>query len=331
MDKEAMERLTFPRREGDGLSFESGEIVSRNPLIQQIFEILPDVADSDCTVLIQGPSGSGKELFAQAIHAFSPRCAGPFVPVNCSAIPETLLESELFGYTKGAFTDAKKDKPGRFAMAESGTLFLDEIESMSPAVQVKLLRVLQEHEFEPLGATSPARIDVRVIAAAKESLAQLVGKELFRDDLYFRLNVFRIDLPPLKERLEDIPLLIPFLIKKFDHRFHRHIKTVSDDALEILMQYSYPGNVRELENIIEHAFVICHSDTIESRHLPEDCKLQSKKIAVTHRIGSPLEFAERQVVREMLDRFNGNKSATAQALGIHRCTLWRKMKRFGLL
>ena len=238
-------------------SYTFKDIVSKNHQMLNIFDTLPIISQSDSTVLIQGASGSGKELLARAVHNLSNRNQGPFIAVNCGALPDTLLESELFGYVKGAFTDAKTNKPGRFALAKGGSIFLDEIESMPFSIQVKLLRVLQEREFEPLGATSSVKADVRVITATKENLAELIKNEKFRDDLYYRLNVVKIELPPLIKRREDIPLLINHFIGKFNMKMGKLIEDVSRDVLNILLEYDYPGNVRELENIIEHACVMC--------------------------------------------------------------------------
>jgi len=238
------------------------DIISKNHKIKNIFATLPDIATSESTVLIEGPSGSGKELFAKAIHSLSNR-EGRYITLNCAALPDTLLESELFGYEKGAFTDAKSDKPGRFAMAEKGTIFLDEIGDISPALQLKLLRVLQEKEYEPLGSTITRRADVRVIAATNRNLKGQVEQRIFRADLFYRLNVIRISLPSLVERREDIPLLVDYFIKKLNLLKNKKIKTISPDALNILMRQEYPGNVRELGNIVEYCFVLCHGETIE--------------------------------------------------------------------
>jgi PAS domain S-box-containing protein len=307
------------------------DIVSKNHRILKIFDILPNIAESESTVLIQGPSGSGKELFARAIHNLSLRKNGPFVAVNCGALPDTLLESELFGYVKGAFTDAKKDKPGRFALARGGTIFLDEIESLPAAMQVKLLRVLQEREFEPLGATASAKADVRVIAATKDDLSKLVEKGAFRDDLYFRLNVVKLELPPLAARRDDIPLLIDHFIDKFNRKMGRYISRISAEVLGVLLQYDFPGNVRELENMIEHAFVMCRGEEIQLHHLPPEF---SQFKLTTHEPVStplPLQDAERQTILEALEKHNWNKVETAKALGLHRTTLWRKMKQYSLI
>lgn len=307
------------------------DIISKNHRIHQIFDILPNIAESESTVLIQGPSGSGKELFARAVHNLSLRNKGPFVAINCGALPDTLLESELFGYVKGAFTDAKKDKPGRFALAKGGTIFLDEVESLSPATQVKLLRVLQEREFEPLGATAPVKADVRVIAATKDDLSTLVEKGDFRDDLYFRLKVVKLLLPPMKERREDIPLLIDHFIEKFNRKMGRRIDHVSDEVLSVLMHYDFPGNVRELENIIEHGFVMCRGEEIQLQHLPPELVEGKYNFHISSAENTPFQNAERQTLLEALEKHNWNKVETAKELGVHRGTLWRKMKKHGLI
>ncbi len=306
------------------------DIISKNHKIQDIFAILPDVAESDSNVLIQGPSGSGKELFARAIHDLSFRKEKPYVVVSCGALPDTLLESELFGYLKGAFTDAKRDKPGRFAIAEGGTLFLDEVGDISPAMQVKLLRVLQEREYEPLGAITPLKADVRIIAATNKNLTELVKTGEFRQDLYYRLNVVRIELPSLSRRREDIPLLIEHFIGSFNLKRSKHISGVSAEVLKLLMRHDFPGNVRELENIIEHAFVLCRGKQIELEHLPEEITGQLELAGGQEVAGDPLRESESRAIRETLRRNNGHRGRTAQALGIHPSTLWRKMKRLGI-
>jgi PAS domain S-box-containing protein len=309
-----------------------GDIISKNHKIHEIFNILPDIAESDSTVLIQGASGTGKELFAKAIHNLSRRKIRPFIKVNCGALPDTLLESELFGYVRGAFTDAKKDKPGRFALANEGTIFLDEVGDMSPALQVKLLRVLQEKEYEPLGATGPRKTDVRVIAATHQDLSKLVREEKFRDDLFYRLNVVKIELPPLKERREDIPLLITAFVQKFNAKMSKEITGVSAQALRLLLRYDYPGNVRELENIIEHAFILCKGGQIEFDCLPKELIGPSGEMdpTVAPKEENLFEKAEAEVIEKTLKKCEGNRIKTAQELGIDRTTLWRKMKRYGL-
>jgi PAS domain S-box-containing protein len=310
-----------------------GDIISKNYLIHDIFNILPNIAESDSTVLIQGASGTGKELFAMAIHNLSRRKSKPFIKVNCGALPDTLLESELFGYVKGAFTDAKKDKPGRFALANEGTIFLDEVGDMSPSLQVKLLRVLQEKEYEPLGSTRPRKTDVRIIAATHQDLSKLVKEGKFRDDLFYRLNVVRIELPPLSQRGEDIPLLIDAFVQKFNAKMGKQIVGVSDQALRLLLEYEYPGNVRELENIIEHAFVLCGESRIDIDCLPKELKEDQEKrepSVVLRKEETPFGRAEAEIIKNTLNQFDGNRIKTAQELGIDRTTLWRKIKKYGL-
>ena len=308
------------------------DIVSKNHAIQDIFQILPDIAESDSTVLIQGPSGSGKELFSKAIHNLSLRKDNPFIKVNCGALPDNLLESELFGYVKGAFTDAKKDKPGRFALADGGTIFLDEIGDMSPALQVKLLRVLQDREYESLGGTSTVKVDVRVVAATNKDLVTLVQSRQFRDDLYYRLNVMKIDLPPLVRRREDISLLAERFVEKFNLKTGKNLSGVSHEVMSFFMRYDFPGNVRELENIIEHAFVMCKGDVIELRHLPSELIERSKEALLEEeKVDRPLQRAEAESIRKALERNRGNRLRTARELGIDRTTLWRKIKRYGIV
>jgi transcriptional regulator with PAS, ATPase and Fis domain len=272
---------------------------------------------------------------ARAIHNLGQRKDKPFVAVNCGAIPDTLVESELFGHVKGAFTDARSDRPGRFAMAEGGTLLLDEVGEISPAVQVKLLRVLQEREYTPLGGDRPVPSDVRILAATNCDLAAEVSKRRFRQDLYFRLNVIRLSLPPLRARSDDIPLLVDHFVRKFNALQGRRITSLSDRAMACLMSYQYPGNVRELENAIEHAFILCGGNTIHYDSLPPQiCESFENPAAsgiAAQPQGSPLEDAEATAIREALERSDGNRTRAAKDLGISRNTLWRKMKRHGML
>jgi PAS domain S-box-containing protein len=307
------------------------DIISKNHKILDIFSILPNIAESDSTVLIQGPSGSGKELFARAIHNLSYRKDKPFIAINCGALPDSLLESELFGYVKGAFTDAKIDKPGRFQLAKGGTIFLDEVESLSPATQVKLLRVLQEKEFEPLGSIAPVKSNVRIISATKDDLQELIKIKKFRNDLYFRLNVMKINLPPLIERRDDIPLLINKFIDKFNHKMGKSIFSISNDVLNILMKHSYTGNVRELENIIEHAMVMCANEEIQIDHLPIELISSSIHLKDNFLPQGPLKQTECQTILESLRKHDWNKNKVAEELKIHRSTLWRKMRKHGLI
>ncbi len=277
---------------------------------------------SDSNVLILGESGTGKELVARALHNFSKRKRGPFVPVNCGALPDTLLESELFGYKAGAFTDAKHDKEGRFAAAEGGTLFLDEIGDISPALQVKLLRVLQTKTYEPLGSNRSVKADVRIVAATNRDLKALVQEGKFREDLYYRLNVVELTLPPLRERKEDIPILVQHFLEKFSRIHNKKIKGISPEAMKLLLSYDYPGNVRELENIIERAVVISSGKQIELHDLPEELFRDRAK--------SPQKNEELERIKEALKIAKGNKSLAAKLLGMHRTTLWRKLKEYGL-
>jgi len=305
------------------------DIVGRSPAMMRLFEILPQIAASDSTVLIEGPSGTGKELFARAIHNLSPRRKKPFVAVSCAALPDTLLESELFGHKAGAFTDAKRDKPGRFALAEGGTIFLDEIGDVSPAMQVRLLRVLQERVIEPLGGVKPAAIDVRVIAATNKDLARLVQSGRFRDDLYYRIRVIHLRLPGLKQRREDIPLLVNHLIAKFNRLQGKDIAGVSDQVMARLMEHNYPGNVRELENILEQAFVLCRGGMIELGHLPPELRPTGERGAEGSQPMS-LEAIEKLLITETLQRRKGGRKLAAQDLGIHPSTLYRKIKTLGI-
>lgn len=308
------------------------DIVGKSHPMQEIFRILPDIAESESTALIQGPTGSGKELFARAIHNLSHRKSGPFVTVNCAALPDTLLESELFGYRKGAFTDAKRDKPGRFALAEGGTLFLDEIGDISAALQAKILRVLQEKAYEPLGATQSEKADVRIIAATNRDLREQMDLGRFRDDLYYRLNVILLNIPPLCQRREDIPLLVDHFIGYFNAEMGKEIKGISPEAMAAFMNYDFPGNIRELENFIERAFILCKKDAIDLASLPPELKPFSRN----HQEIKPpsetnlLKASEAEAIRCALAQHQGHREKTALALGIHKTTLLRKMKRLGI-
>ncbi len=306
------------------------DIISRNHKIQQLFDILPQIAQSDCAVLIEGQTGTGKELFARAIHNLSNRKKKAFIAVNCSALPDTLLESELFGYKAGAFTDAKKDKPGRFALAEGGTIFLDEIGDISSSVQVKLLRVLQEKTYEPVGAVSSEKANVRVIAATNKDLAELSKDGKFRSDLYYRINVVKISLPSLKERKEDIPLLIDHFINRFNKIYNKDICCLSDDALTVILNYDFPGNIRELENILEHCFVLCKGNVIETKHLPASLgKIADDQSADGSRFRT-IRQMETIMIEQALRRNNGNRTKAAKELGIDKSTLFRKIKTFNI-
>jgi len=309
-------------------SFTHEDIVGRHPKMREILSFLPDIAESESAVLIEGPTGSGKELIARAIHYLSPRKEGPFIAVNCAALPDTLLESELFGYAKGAFTGAMRNKAGRFLLANKGTLFLDEISYTTAAFQADLLRVLEDGEFTPLGETKTVKVDFRVVTATNLELKGLVREEKFRDDLYYRLNVVKISLPPLRERKEDIPILIDHFIHKFNLLKGRAIQGVTPEVLSFLMDYSFPGNIRELENIIEYAFIPCKEPLIGMAHLSKDLVEGSKNVRKS--LSAP-EHAEAKKICAILEQYPGSRPEAARALGMSRTTLWRKMKRYGLL
>jgi len=304
------------------------DILSKSAEMQRLFAILPAVAESESTVLIEGESGTGKELVARAVHALSPRSDQPLISVNCGALPDTLLESELFGYKAGAFTDAKKDKPGRFALAEGGTIFLDEIGDVSAALQVRLLRVLEEKSYEPLGGTRSVRADVRVVAASNKRLAELVKAGTFRADLFYRINVVTLSLPPLRERREDIPLLVEHFVARFARSREKEIAGVAPETLQILMAYDYPGNIRELENAIEHAFILCPGGLIQPCHLPRP--LSSADLTAPQATHTTIREFEARFLYETLRHNHWDRAAAARELGIHKTTLWRRIKRLGL-
>jgi PAS domain S-box-containing protein len=306
------------------------DIISKNYRMHQFFKILPDIADSLSTVLIEGESGTGKELFARALHNLSERRHKPFIAVNCGAMPDTLLESELFGYKAGAFTDARKDKPGRFKLAHQGTIFLDEIGDITPALQVRLLRVLQEKTYEPLGAVESVETDVRVIAATNTNLLEEVHKGRFRKDLYYRINVIQLVLPPLRERKEDIPLLVNHFIKKYNSLQNKNIAGIADEALACLMAYDYPGNIRELENIIERSFILCKSRVVREEHLPEPVCTSRSIDYSRHTETITMKDMEAIFLTNALRRNKWNRLQTARELGIHKSTLYRKIKSLGI-
>jgi PAS domain S-box-containing protein len=317
------------RKELEG-RFELGDMVSRSPAMRRLFDLLPQVAASGSTVLVQGETGTGKELLARAIHSLSPRREKPFVAVNCGALPDTLLESELFGYKAGAFTGAGKDKPGRFALAEGGTIFLDEIGDVSPALQVRLLRFLEERTYEPLGGTQSVQADVRVVAATHRDLAALVKDGAFRQDLFYRINVVQVELPPLRQRKADIPLLVERFVGHLNRLRGRSVPGVSRDTLAILMAHNYPGNIRELENVIEHAFVLCGEGPVEPSHLPDDLMARAPPKARRTDLRGSVRAAEAQSILDALKRNHFNRLAAARELGMHKTTLFRKIKALGL-
>jgi PAS domain S-box-containing protein len=302
------------------------DIIGHSPAMMDLFRVMPQIAESGSTVLIVGASGTGKELFARAIHNLSRRRSKPFVAVNCGALPDTLLESELFGYKAGAFTGARKDKPGRFAVAQGGTVLLDEIGDISPAMQVRLLRVLQEKRIEPLGSVQPLKIDVRVVAAANQDLEELVHEKKFRKDLFYRIRVVQLRLPDLKQRRMDIPILVDHMVAKFNRLKDKDIAGVSEPVLQRLMAHDYPGNVRELENIIEHAFVLCRSGLIESRHLPPEFSTPGIRTQNAPMAPRTLRTMEKEMIIEALHRHRGNRGRAAGDLGIDYSTLYRKIR-----
>lgn len=311
-------------------NFRIGDLVSHSQAMRPVLDMIPSLADSLTTVLIQGETGTGKELLAKAIHSMSPRSQKPFVAVNCGALPDTLLESELFGYKKGAFTGANQDKPGRFALAQGGTLFLDEIGEITPALQVKLLRVLQEQAYEPLGSTRSEQSSARIIVATNRNLAEMVKNGEFRQDLYYRINVISLEIPPLRKRKEDIPLLAEHFIEHFNLIQHKNVSGFTAGAYSLLMAHDWPGNVRELENVVERAFVLCRSKLIGQEHLPVELTGTSSVDVDSGRMEAVIRSAEEQSIRAALKRNSFNRVATARDLGIHKTTLYRKMKTLDL-
>ncbi|MFP4163396.1 MAG: PAS domain S-box protein [Chitinispirillaceae bacterium] len=306
-------------------------ILSRSPEMKRIFSMIPEIAPTPATVLVTGESGTGKELIARSLHELSNRRRKPFLAINCSALPDNLLESELFGYKAGAFTDAKKDKPGKFVAAQGGTVFLDEIGDISASMQAKLLRVLQEKEIEPLGAVKSISVDVRIVAATNRDLEAMVSNGEFREDLFYRINVLHIKLPPLRERRCDIPILAEHFIESFNVRYRKNITTISDEVLQILLAHEFRGNIRELENIIEHAFIFCKGETIRPEHLsiPGTSKTASVSTAQRSEL-TDFRQLEKQHIMAVLSEVNGNRTLAAKKLGVHRATLFRKMKALGI-
>lgn len=322
-----------PGEQGNGEFAEyPNRIVGQSPALVKLLNMLPDVAASEATVLIEGESGTGKELIAKAIHAKSPRAKGPFVAVNCSALAETLLESELFGHVKAAFTGAMNNKVGRFELAKGGTLFLDEVGEIKPDIQIKLLRVLEEKIFERVGGTRPIRMDSRIIAATNKNLKHEVLKGRFREDLFYRLRTVPIYVPPLRDRVSDIPLLIDFFIGTLNKKYGKNVRGVDPKVVKLFKKYSWPGNIRELEHAMEHAFVFVKGPIITSSHLPE--------ITLGPDTVSKADFStdvsntwedERVTIQRALEKTGGRRDAAAYMLGVSRSTLWRKMKTHGLL
>ncbi|MFZ2447781.1 MAG: sigma 54-interacting transcriptional regulator [Syntrophobacteraceae bacterium] len=304
------------------------DIISKSPIMRRLFSILPEVAQSESTVLLQGESGTGKELLSRAVHSLSPRAEGPFIAVNCGALPDTLLESELFGHVAGAFTDAKRNRMGRFALAEGGTLFLDEIGDVSQALQVRLLRVLEQHAFEPLGSSKTVTTNVRIVTASNKDLSRLVDEGSFRKDLYYRINVVKLELPALARRKEDIPLLAGHFIERLNKLRNKNVAGLSPEALAVFMRHDWPGNIRELENAIEYAFILCHDGLIRPECLPE--YLDADPCRRVDSAGLTLLDAERHTIMDALKRNNWRRMATARELGIDKNTLRRKMNRLNI-
>jgi transcriptional regulator with PAS, ATPase and Fis domain len=300
------------------------KLVGKSLAMQRLYRLIESLADVETTVLITGETGTGKELVAEALHHRGTRGASPLVKVNCSALAENLLESELFGHVKGAFTGAVRDKVGRFQQAHGGTIFLDEIGDLSPKIQQQLLRVLQEKELERVGDTRTIPLDVRVVAATNKLLQDLVLRGRFREDLYYRLKVVELKLPPLRERREDIPLLAQHFLEQFGEKFHKSINGVSEEVLQLLLAYDWPGNVRELEHVLEHAFILCRDATIRREHLPADfgCGL-----AVENCRPWVVPRDEKQALLDALEKTAWNKAKAARLLGIDRKTLYRRMER----
>jgi transcriptional regulator with PAS, ATPase and Fis domain len=318
-------------------SIASPVIVGSSPRMQRIYTLIARIAPTDSSILITGESGTGKELVARSIHLQSRRADRPFLAVNCGALPENLLESELFGHVRGAFTGAWTDKKGLFELADRGTLFLDEVGEMSLASQVKLLRAVQDHEIRRVGGAAALKVDVRIVAATNRDLRKAIAEGTFREDLYYRLNVFQIDLPPLRERGEDIALLAHYFLDIYARRMGKPVTGFEPRALYQVTHYAYPGNVRELENVIQRAVALAEGDLVRVEDLPRALRDLSMPL-----IGAPappgdalpegltLEELEQRYIRQTLDRLGGNASKAARALGISRSTLWRKMKQYGL-
>ncbi|GAB7082004.1 sigma-54 dependent transcriptional regulator [Megalodesulfovibrio paquesii] len=304
------------------------KIIGKSKQMQDMFQLVEELAKTDTSVLITGPSGTGKELVAEALHMSGPRASQQLVKVNCSALSENLLESELFGHVRGAFTGAVRDKIGRFKLAHRGTIFLDEIGDISPRIQLHLLRVLQEKEFERVGDTDTIKVDVRIIAATNVDLREKVRRGEFREDLFYRLKVVELQLPALKDRREDIPLLLDHFMALFARQLNKHIHGISEEALALIMDYHWPGNIRELKHALEHAFILCRGERIELEHLPKE--LREAAGAGAAGISSPAVSLDVQALRDALVRTGGNKAKAARLLGISRQTIYRKLEEFGI-
>jgi transcriptional regulator with PAS, ATPase and Fis domain len=307
------------------------EIIGQSQSLKRLLEMLPDVAASEATVILEGESGTGKDLFAQAIHLKSPRAKGPFVAFSCSALVETLIESELFGHVRGAFTGAVSHKVGRFELARGGTLFLDEIGDLKPELQVKLLRVLETKTFERVGSAAPIPLEARVIAATSRNLAQEVRRGRFRLNLLYRLRTVPFSLPPLRERKEDIPLLVNHCLARLNRTYRKNVRGVDPKVMALLQHYSWPGNIRELERVLEHAFVFVKSAVISKEHLPELKSPLAQPAIPRGAVDEQPAAGEILSIQKALKKAQGKREAAARLLGISRSSLWRKMKDYGLL
>jgi DNA-binding NtrC family response regulator len=311
-------------------------IIGRDYKMTRMFDLIESVADTRTTVLILGENGTGKTITARAVHQLSSRREKPFIEVACGALPDTLLESELFGHTAGSFTGATHDKPGKFLQADGGTIFLDEVGTASASLQVKLLRVLQDREFEAVGGHKTHKVDVRLVLATNENLEEKVRRGEFRQDLYYRINVVTITQPPLRERIGDIPLLVESYVRDFNAQTGKHVRGFDEEAMQVLQQHHWPGNVRELVNVVERAVVLSKTDVISARDLPESLRVESlegRALAgrlVGSNLKSALSHPERQLILEALDANGWNRQETARMLGINRTTLYKKMKRFDI-
>ncbi|RMF58945.1 MAG: sigma-54-dependent Fis family transcriptional regulator [Calditrichaeota bacterium] len=337
---ETISQLKFLQRENRQLrenlseKYNFDKIIGKNPKMLELYELLKMVAPTNSTILIRGEHGTGKELIANAIHQHSDRMKKPFVAVNCAVLAETLLESELFGHVKGAFTGAVRDKPGRFEAADGGTIFLDEIGDISPNMQLKLLRVLQERSFERVGDTKTRKVDVRIIAATNRDLEKAMEEGSFRHDLYYRLNVIPVVVPPLRERLDDIPLLVAHFIEKFSARFEKPIQGVEEEVIRRMQRYNWPGNIRELENVIERAIVLSQKEVLTVENFPDYIMNANSQANVPITTDRPLQEVvdefEKQIILKALAENNNNKLRTARKLGIHRSTFMSKLKKYGI-
>jgi two-component system response regulator HydG len=310
--------------------FDFSGVLGSSPRIREIFQLLEMVAPSEATVLLLGETGTGKELVAQAIHRNSPRAAGPFVVVNCATLPETLLESELFGHERGSFTGATVRKDGRFLVAHHGTMFLDEIGELTLPIQAKILRVLQAREFEPVGSNRTQKVDVRIITATNRDLEKMVREGRFRDDLYYRLNVFPLVLPPLRERLEDLPILADFFLKRYGEKNRRAAITLAPEALQTFRRYPWPGNIRELENAIERGVIVCQGNVLTRENLPAAMQPQGEWLAAGGEGEPGLPELERQLISRTLERVAGQRRQAAEILGISLDELNLKIRSYGL-